>query len=66
VILNRINNVRIGIVAVEIMEKVYLYLIVGALVQRLFFQDVDGGHLRYFGLNGLLASNLCQNQSPSG
>ena len=56
-ILNRINNVIIGIVAVEIMEKVYLYLIVCALVQRLFVQDVDGGHLRYFGLNGLLASN---------
>ena len=56
-IFNRIHNVIIGIVAVEIMEKVYLYLIVGALVQRLFFQDVDGGHLRYFGLNGLLASN---------
>jgi len=57
------NNVRIGILVVDLVEKVYLYLITRALVQMLIFQDVDGGHLGLFGLNGLLASNWRQNQS---
>ena len=45
VIFNRTNTVRIGIVMVDLVEKVNLYLI---LAQMLFFQDVDGGHLGCF------------------
>ena len=66
VIFNRTNTVRIGIVMVDLVEKAYLYLIVGVLVQILIFQDVDGGHLAFICLNGRLGSNRCQNQSPSG
>ena len=66
VILNRKYNVRLRIVMVNLVENVNICLIVGTLVQTLFFQDVDGGHLGYFGLNGLLASNRCQNNSHSG
>jgi len=51
---------------VDLVEKAYLYLIVGVLVQILIFQDVDGGHLAFICLNGRLGSNRCQNQSPSG
>jgi len=51
---------------VVLVEKVYLYLSEGAMVQKLTFQEIDGGHLGYFGLNGLLVSDWCHNQSPSG
>ena len=37
-------------------EKVYLYLIAGALVQRLFVHDVDGGHPGFISIYGNLAS----------
>ena len=60
------NNVRIGFLVGFLKEKVYLYLIAGALVQKLFFHDGDGGHLGYISIYDNLASNLCQNQSPSG
>jgi len=42
---------------VVLVEKVYLYLTVCSLFQTLFFQDVDGGHLGFICLNGLLSSN---------
>ena len=38
---------------VDLVEKVYLYLILGALVQTLFFQDGAGGHFGF----GPLAKN---------
>ena len=53
----RKSDVRIGILVVDLVEKVYLYLILGALVQKLIFQDGAGGHLGYFGQNDVLASN---------
>jgi len=37
----------------------YLYLIVGALVQMVILQDVDGGNLEYVGVV-VLSSNWCQ------
>ena len=55
--LKRKNYIRIGILLVELVGKVYLYLILGALVQKLIFQDGAGGHLGYFGQNDVLASN---------
>ena len=33
------TDVRIGILVVALVEKVYLYLILAALVQKLFFQN---------------------------
>jgi len=42
---------------VDLVENVYLYLSEGAMVQKLTFQEIDGGHLGYFGLNGLLVSD---------
>ena len=32
------TNVRIGILVIDLVEKVYLYLILAALVQKLFFE----------------------------
>ena len=55
--LKRKSDVRFGILVVDLMAKVYLYLILGALIQRLFFQDGTGGHLGYFGQNDGLVSN---------
>ena len=40
--LKRKSDVRIGILVVDLVEKVYLYLILGALVQKLIFQDGAG------------------------
>ena len=54
--LKRKSDVKIGILVVDLVEKVYLYLILCALVQKLIFQDSAGGHLRYFGQNDVLAS----------
>ena len=51
--LKRKSNIRIGILVVELVEKMYLYLILGALAQKLFFQNGASGH---FGL-GPLAKN---------
>ena len=53
----RKNDVRIGFLMVDLVENLYLYLILGALVQKLIFQDGAGGHLGYFGQNYVLASN---------
>ena len=64
--LKRKSDVRIGVFVVDLVEKVYLYLILGALIQKLFFQDGAGGHLGYFGQNDVLASNWCQNRNPRG
>ena len=64
--LKRKSDVRIGILVVDLVAKVYLYLILGALIQKLFFQDGASGHLGYFGQNDVLASNLCQNRNPRG
>ena len=36
--LKRKSDVRIGILVVDLMEKVYLYLILGALIPKLIFQ----------------------------
>ena len=52
-ILKRKSDVRIGILVIDLVEKVYLYLILGTLVQKLIFQDGAGGHLGYFGQNGV-------------
>ena len=38
-------DVRIGIFVVDLLEKVYSYMILGALAQKLIFQDDTGGHL---------------------
>jgi len=42
---------------VDLVKNVYLWLIVAALVQTLIFPNVDGDHIGFVGLNGLLASN---------
>ena len=56
--LKRESDVRIVIRVVDLVEKVYLYLILCALIQKLIiFQDGDGGHLGYFGQDDVLASN---------
>ena len=55
--LKRKSDVRIGILVVDLVEKVYLYLILGALIHKLFFQGGAGGHLGYFGQNDALSSN---------
>ena len=62
VIFNRTNTVRIGIVMVDLVGKMNLYLIVGVLAQMLFFQDVDGGHLVCFWSKWYFSVN----PSPSG
>ena len=41
------TDVRIGILVVDLVEKVYLYLILGALVQTLIFKDGAGGHFGF-------------------
>ena len=46
-------DVRIGIFMVYLVEIVYLYLIVAALVQKLIFQNGAGGHFAF----GSLAKN---------
>ena len=51
------SDFRIGILVVDLVEKVYLYLILGAVIPKLFFQDGTGGHLGYFGQNDVLAPN---------
>ena len=43
----RQTDVRIGILMVDLVEKVYLSLILGALVQKLIFQDCSGGHFGF-------------------
>ena len=43
--LKRKSDVRIGILVVDLVEKVYLYFILGALIQKLFFQDGAGAIL---------------------
>ena len=53
--LKRKSDVRIGILVVYLVEKAYLYLILGALVQKLIFEDGAGGHLGYFGQNDVSA-----------
>ena len=44
----------IGILVVDLVDKVYLYLILGALVQTLIFQDGAGAHFGF----GPLAKNV--------
>jgi hypothetical protein len=39
------TDVIIGILVVDLSEKVYSYMILGALVQKLIFQDGASGHL---------------------
>ena len=51
------SDVRIGILVVDFVVQVYLYLILGALVQKLIVQDGAGGHLGYLGQNDVLASD---------
>ena len=46
-------DVRIGIIMVYLVEIVYLYLIVAALVQKLIFQNGASGHFAF----GPLAKN---------
>ena len=45
------NDGRIGILVVYLVKKVYLYLILYALVQQFVFQGGAGGHVWYFGQN---------------
>ena len=40
-------DVRIGILVVYLVEKVYLYFILDALVQKLIFQNGAGGHFGF-------------------
>ena len=51
------SDVRIGILVVDVVEKLYLYLILCALVQKLIFQDGSGGHLGYLDQNDVLVLN---------
>ena len=64
--LKRKSDVRIGILIIYLVKRVYLYLILCAQIQKLIFQDGAGGHLGYFGQNDVLASNRCQNRNPRG
>ena len=43
----RKTNVRIAILVVDLVEKVFLYLTLGALVQKLIFLDGAGGHFGF-------------------
>ena len=52
--LQRQTDGRVGILMVDLLEKVYSYMILGALVQKLIFQDGTGGHLGF-------GSTLCYN-----
>ena len=42
------NNIWFGILAIEFIEKMYLYKVIGALVQNLIFQNGVGGHLWFW------------------
>jgi len=49
------NDVRIGILVVDIVEKMYLNLILAALVRKSIFKNDVGGHFGF----GPLAKNVC-------
>ena len=59
----RQTDVIIGILAVDLVEKVYLYLILGALVQKLIFQHGAGGHFR-FGPLAKKCRHFCEGPGP--
>jgi len=46
--LYRQTDLRIGFLVVDLLEKVYSYMILGALVQKFIFQDGAGGHLGFW------------------
>ena len=54
-ILNRKSDVRIGILVVDIVENMYLNLILAALVRKSIFKNDVGGHFGF----GPLAKNVC-------
>ena len=54
-ILNRKSDVRIGILVVDIVENMYLNLILAALVRKSIFKNGIGGHFGF----GPLAKNAC-------
>ena len=41
-------NIWFGILVIEFTEKMYLYKVIGALVQNLIFQNGVGGHLWFW------------------
>ena len=43
-------NIWFGILVIQFIEKMYLYKVIGALVQNLIFQDGVGGHLWFWPL----------------
>ena len=49
------NDVRIGILVVDIVENMYLNLILPALVRKSIFKNGVGGHFGF----GPLAKNAC-------
>ena len=51
----RQTDVRFDILVVDLAEKVYLYMILSALVKKLIFRDGAGGHLGYLGQNDVIA-----------
>ncbi len=48
------TDIRIGFPMVDLPKKVFLYMILGALVQKLIFQDGGGGHLGFLGQNDVI------------
>jgi len=54
-IINRKSDVRIGILVVDIVENMYLNLILAALVRKSIFKNGIGGHFGF----GPLAKNAC-------
>ena len=60
------TDVRIGILEVDLPLKVVLDMILGALVQKLNFQDGTGGHLGFLVQIDVVSPNICQNRNPRG
>ena len=48
------TDVNIGILVVDLPPKISLCILLGALVQKLIFQDDSGSHLGFLGPNNLI------------